>query len=63
VVRVLINARGRVEEATVQQSSGYQRLDKSALAAARKTRFIPYSVNGVAQAALADIPYNFGLRN
>lgn len=62
-IRVLINPRGSVDRATVQKSSGYQRLDDSALDAAKQARFKPYTENGVALAALADIPFNFNVKD
>ncbi|GAA5236399.1 energy transducer TonB [Verticiella sediminum] len=62
VVRVTINVRGTVDRAVVQRSSGFDRLDQAALAAAQQTRFRPYTENGVAYAAMADIPYDFKLR-
>ena len=62
IVRVLINVNGRVDRATLQRSSGFERLDKAALVAARKGRFKPYTVNGVPQPALTDIPFDFALR-
>ena len=61
VIRVLITPQGTVAEATVRQSSGHARLDQSAQRAARAARFKPYTENGVAQPALADIPFDFVL--
>ena len=61
VIRVLISPRGDVAEANIRTSSGYDRLDDSALRAARGARFRPYTENGVARAALADIPFDFVL--
>lgn len=60
-IRVLISPQGAVAEARVRASSGYARLDESALAAARAARFKPYTENGVAYPALADIPFDFVL--
>ena len=59
VVRVLISPQGAVVNASVRSSSGYDRLDQSALRAARTARFKPYTENGVAYPALADIPFDF----
>lgn len=59
VVRVLISPQGSVVNATVQSSSGYERLDESAVRAAKTARFKPYTENGVAYPALADIPFDF----
>jgi len=61
VVRVLISPEGRVMNATVQQSSGHKRLDDAALKAVRSARFKPYTENGHAYRALADIPFDFVL--
>lgn len=61
VVRILISSKGAVTRATVQKSSGYRRLDEAALEAARSARFKPYTENGMAYPALADIPFDFVL--
>jgi protein TonB len=52
-----------VERAAIDASSGFPRLDESALAAARKGRFKPYTRNGVAYPAKAKIPFDFVMRN
>ena len=61
VIRVVISPRGDVTKATVRSSSGFERLDDAALDAARSARFKPYTENGVAYAAMADIPFDFVL--
>src|SRR5690606_21085910 len=61
IVRVLISAQGRVLEASVRQSSGYSRLDEAAVKAVRSARFKPYTENGHAYRAMADIPFDFVL--
>ncbi len=61
IVRVLISPEGSVLNATVQRSSGYERLDAEAVKAARTARFKPYTENGHAYRALADIPFDFVL--
>lgn len=61
VVRVLISPEGRVLDASVQSSSGYERLDSAALKAVRAARFKPYTENGHAYRAMADIPFDFVL--
>ena len=61
VVRVLISTSGTVVNASVARSSGFERLDDAALKAVRQARFKPYSENGVALQALADIPFDFVL--
>ena len=61
VVRVFISRQGLVEKATVRTSSGFSRLDESALNAVRAARFKPYTENGVPYPAIADIPFDFVL--
>src|SRR5690606_25013088 len=63
VILVEINTIGVVEKATVDKSSGFDRLDESALAAARKARFKPLMRNGVPYPAKAKLPFDFVLRN
>ena len=54
-------AQGGVLNASVRSSSGYSRLDEAALKAARSARFKPYTENGIAYQAMADIPFDFVL--
>jgi protein TonB len=61
IIRVLISPQGSVLDASVRKSSGYERLDESALKAARSARFKPYTENGIAYKAMADIPFDFVL--
>lgn len=61
VVQVLISASGTVTTASVARSSGYERLDNAALSAVKQARFKPYTENGVAYPALANIPIDFAL--
>lgn len=61
MVRVLIAADGTVQSATLAQSSGFTRLDESAMAAVLKWRFVPGKRNGVAEAMWHQIPVNFVL--
>ncbi|MEN5165688.1 MULTISPECIES: energy transducer TonB [Achromobacter] len=63
LVLVEINTQGLVDRATIDTSSGFPRLDESALTAARKAKFKPYTRNGVAYAAKAKIPFDFVMRN
>ncbi|VCU69950.1 transport protein TonB [Pigmentiphaga humi] len=63
LVRLLINTSGRVDQASLEKSSGFSRLDDAALEAARRGRFKPYTENGVAIAAIAIVPFDFTLRN
>lgn len=61
VVRVLISPQGNVLKVSVRSSSGHERLDEAALKAARGARFKPYTENGIAYQAMADIPFDFVL--
>ncbi len=61
VVRVLISAQGSVLEVQVRSSSGFEGLDQAALKAARSARFKPYTENGIAYRAMADLPFDFVL--
>ncbi|WP_144635015.1 energy transducer TonB [Bordetella genomosp. 13] len=63
VVLVDINTQGLPETVRIDTSSGYSRLDESALAAVRKARFKPLMRNGVALPARARIPFDFTMRN
>ncbi|MBE7427546.1 MAG: energy transducer TonB [Ideonella sp.] len=45
-VRVLVDARGAPQQMSVIRSSDFARLDESALATVRATRFKPYTENG-----------------
>jgi protein TonB len=61
VIRVVISADGGVVKAVIEKSSGHALLDDAALEAVRKARFKPYTENGVAYSARADIPIDFVL--
>lgn len=61
VLRVTLNAQGRVAKATVNQSSGFNRLDEAALAAVREWRCTPAQRNGQAVESTALQPFNFVL--
>ncbi|CAM3247877.1 hypothetical protein ACMA110817_03930 [Achromobacter marplatensis] len=63
LVLVEINTQGLVDRAAIDTSSGFPRLDESALTAARKAKFKPYTRNGVAYPAKAKIPFDFVMRN
>ncbi|MFQ6722701.1 energy transducer TonB, partial [Bordetella pertussis] len=63
VVLVEISTQGLVDRASIDTSSGFSRLDESALAAARKARFKPLTRNGVAYPAKAKLPFDFVMRN
>jgi protein TonB len=63
IVLVFINPQGWVDRAALEKSSGFPRLDESALTAARKARFKPLMRNGIAYAAQAKLPFDFVMRN
>lgn len=60
-VRVLVDARGLPQQMQVTRSSGFARLDESALATVRATRFKPYMENGQPQAFWVLMPLIFEL--
>jgi len=61
VLRVTLNAHGRVARATINHSSGFSRLDEAALAAVREWRCTPAQRNGQTVEATALQPFNFVL--
>lgn len=63
VLRVLIDAGGSPANVTVQQSSGFKRLDDSAVTAVRAARFQPYTEDGTPRPVWVLIPIVFDLEN
>ena len=61
VVRVLIGADGKAEQAQVLTSSGYDRLDQTALTTVLGWRYVPGKRNGVAEAMWFNVPIQFVL--
>jgi protein TonB len=61
VVRVLIGANGLAQKAEIRQSSGFERLDQSALATVQRWRYVPGKRAGVVEAMWFSIPVNFVL--
>ncbi len=62
VVRVLIGPDGRAQEARIQRSSGFERLDDVALETARdRWRYVPGTRGGVPEAMWFNVPINFVL--
>ncbi len=61
VVRALIEANGTASQASIQTSSGYERLDQTALQTVLKWRYVPGKRAGVAEAMWFNIPLNFVL--
>jgi protein TonB len=62
MLRVLVNERGRPEQAEVQKSSGYSRLDEAARQAAMRAVFKPHAEDGKPVAVYALIPINFSIQ-
>lgn len=61
MVRVLINVSGEVEGVGLQKSSGFPRLDDSALAAIAKAKFQPFRSSSAAPRATFLVPVQFRL--
>lgn len=62
-IQVVVDTSGRVHDARVVSSSGFDRLDEAALKAARRSTFYPYMEHGRPMYAKAIIPYRFNLNN
>lgn len=61
LVRVFINAQGRAEQAEIRTSSGYPRLDESALETVKRWRYMPGKRAGVPEAMWFNVPIRFVL--
>ena len=61
IVRVLIGIDGLPREASIRQSSGFQRLDEAAQAAVMSWRYVPGKRNGVVEAMEFNVPINWVL--
>lgn len=61
VVRVLIGMDGTPQKAELKKSSGFERLDRSAMEYVMRCRYVAGKVGGVAQAMWYDAPVNFVL--
>ena len=61
LLRVLISAEGRAEQAEVRTSSGYARLDEAALETVKRWRYVPGKRAGVAEAMWFNVPIRFVL--
>lgn len=61
VLRVLVNEKGRPEQAEIQKTSGSTRLDEAARQAVMRAVFKPFIDNGKAVAAYAIVPIRFQL--
>ena len=61
LVRVLIEPDGRPSKAELQESSGYDRLDQTALQTVMRWRFVPGKRAGVPEAMWFSVPIQFVL--
>lgn len=61
VVRVLIGVDGAAQRAEIQQSSGFLRLDESAVNTVVKWRYVPGKRDGVPEAMWFNVPIDFVL--
>ncbi len=61
MLKVLVNAEGLPERVVVEQSSGYEALDKSALQAVKNWKFIPASSNNHPVSGSVIVPIRFNL--
>lgn len=63
LLRVQVDAAGRVAGIEVHESSGHERLDKAALAAVRQWRFVPARQGDRAVSGVAIVPITFQLES
>lgn len=61
-LEILVKANGTVGEVKIKESSGYKRLDKAAVNAIKRWRFVPASQAGTPIDYWYEIPFEFGLR-
>lgn len=61
VVRTLIGVDGTAQKAEIKQSSGFDRLDRAALATALRWRYVPGKRAGVPEAMWFNVPFSFVL--
>lgn len=61
IVRVLIGVNGLAQQVEIRRSSGFERLDRAALATVQRWRYVPGKRGGVAQAMWFSIPINYVL--
>ena len=61
LVRVLIGVDGNAQKAEIKQSSGFERLDQSAMATVLRWRYTPGKRAGVPEAMWFNVPINFVL--
>jgi len=61
LVKVVVNARGRVDTLELEHSSGYASLDEAALKAVRRWEFDPARRGGAAVVSTVTVPVRFRL--
>lgn len=61
IVRVLIGVDGLAQKAEIRKSSGFERLDDSALNTVKSWRYVPGKRAGVAEAMWFSVPINYVL--
>jgi protein TonB len=61
IVRVFIDTTGMATQAEIRRSSGYERLDQTALQTVMRWRYVPGKRNGVPEAMWFNIPIDFVL--
>ncbi|MFN3493038.1 MAG: energy transducer TonB [Hydrogenophaga sp.] len=61
VVRVFISATGEATQAEIRTSSGFERLDQTALQTVLRWRYVPGKRNGVAEGMWFNVPIQFVL--
>ena len=62
-LKVLVDEKGRAVEVQIVQSSGYTRLDQSAISAMKQARFQPYLENGAPRAVWAPATITYDLQD
>lgn len=62
-LRVLVSAAGRAEQVRVHAGSGYERLDRAALAAVQEWRFVPARRGEQNVSGWVEVPIQFKLEN
>ena len=63
VLRVQVDASGRVTDITLHKSSGHRRLDTAAIKTVRKWKFVPATRRGIKVAGVVEVPVRFSLEN
>lgn len=61
LLRVWVEADGRPGQIEIRRSSGFERLDRAALQAVQRWRFVPGKRAGLPEAMWAEVPLQFVL--